>query len=154
MKVVFLLIGVPGSGKSTFVQKTILEFGVSNNTVCSADHFFMKGGWYKFDGSKLGQAHKECAERFRWAVENNVELIFVDDTNINPAHRKPYIDLAEEHGYTVYQKFIRVDSQVAFERNVHGVPLESIKRMNESLLKEFGDSNVSLDSVSCYRNCI
>jgi adenylate kinase len=51
---VVVMSGVSGSGKSTYAEKLLEQ---SQGVKVSTDHFFMVGNEYKFDPSKLGEAH-------------------------------------------------------------------------------------------------
>ena len=54
MKELFLLRGLPGSGKSTFANFVWNEYAI-----CEADKFFYdKEGNYNFDATKIKQAHE------------------------------------------------------------------------------------------------
>ena len=53
MKELFLLRGLPGSGKSTLAESL-------GNMNIEADEYFMDGDEYKFDASKLKEAHAWC----------------------------------------------------------------------------------------------
>ena len=57
-KVLYLVRGLPGSGKSTFAKKLVH----SDFLVCEADKYFMVNGEYKFDvkGSKHSLFPKIC----------------------------------------------------------------------------------------------
>ena len=55
-KILTLVRGLPGSGKSTFANWIWNEYAI-----CEADKFFYdKEGNYNFDATKLSQAHKWC----------------------------------------------------------------------------------------------
>ena len=58
MKELFLLRGLPGSGKSTLAKSL-------DGIHIEADQFFMAGGEYKFDASKLKEAHNNCLTRVK-----------------------------------------------------------------------------------------
>jgi adenylate kinase family enzyme len=49
-KIIYLVRGIPGSGKSTFAKSL-------GGTHFETDQFFMVDGKYNFDGSKLKEAH-------------------------------------------------------------------------------------------------
>ena len=59
MKTLYLLRGLPSAGKSTLAK----TMGAVN---FEADMFFMEGNEYKFDPTKLKQAHQWC--------QNQVEI--------------------------------------------------------------------------------
>jgi len=138
MRKVTVMRGIPGSGKSTQVRKIIQAprpFG-SSLGVCSADYFFVgPDGVYRFDASKLGEAHKSCLKRFLEFTNSNFNHIVVDNTNINPMDAVPYVAVAEALGYDVEIVQVDCDPVVAASRNVHGVPAAKIKEMADRLQK-------------------
>lgn len=129
-----ILRGLPGSGKDT-VAEAIVSGGVGDGVICSADDFFYEAGVYRFDKSKLGQAHEACFEHFKFMVDGNRKLVIVANTNTTRAEFKCYSDYAKEKGYMVTILTVETtltDEELA-KRNVHGVPVETIKRMRERM---------------------
>jgi NEDD4-binding protein 2 len=136
---VIILRGISGSGKSTWVKNFRESNPDAKIEVASADDFFVgcKTGEYKFDPSKLNEAHATCFEYFEtllrnrkpWAVEK-CDYIIVDNTNTQLWEMSPYIALANLHNVPV--RIIRMvcPEDVAATRNVHGVPLKAIQSMN------------------------
>ncbi len=59
----FLMRGLPGSGKSTLVN--ILKRLYSKSVVvCSADNYFLDSqGVYNFNRDKIGEAHRVCQQQ-------------------------------------------------------------------------------------------
>ena len=57
--------GIAGSGKTTFVKKTFPEAAHYE-----ADMYFEQGGEYKFDASKLKEAHNWCRKRVYECIRN------------------------------------------------------------------------------------
>jgi len=137
-KDVVILIGAPGCGKSTACKNYLLY--KPDSVVVSADDYFVnpETGHYTFDRSRLHAAHLTCQNKFAVALENGVEQIIVDNTNIIAKHRQVYIDLAQKHGYTVWIHCIEADAETCFKRNVHGVPLETIERMISMIDTPYG----------------
>lgn len=130
MSKVILLSGVPGSGKSSLVNKMSLAGDV---TVCSADHYFEKTGQYVFDVTRMGDAHGECLRKFTNALFRNDELIVVDNTNTSALELAPYVALAQAFNASCEIITVDCDPQLAFERNVHNVPLNTIRRMADAI---------------------
>ena len=86
-----------------------------------------------FDPLLILDAHQWNQKRFRGALELGISPIVVDNTNILHVHMDPYIDLAQQYGYDIEVVPISTnmsDEQLAI-RNVHGVPLNVIRRMRE-----------------------
>mgnify|MGYP000391811624 CR=1 FL=1 len=66
-KILTLVRGLPGSGKSTFANTITNEF-----SVCEADKFFYdKEGNYNFDATKLTNAHQWCREQVEIRMKDN-----------------------------------------------------------------------------------
>jgi hypothetical protein len=121
--VLFILRGLPGSGKST-VASTL---GVP---VASADDFFMEGGEYKFDRFKLPQAHADCQARVKRALSEG--SCAVANTFTEGWEFGPYLTIAEEAGARIvvidtYDGGM-TDGELA-AKNVHKVPLAAITAM-------------------------
>lgn len=135
MSKVFIYCGIPGAGKSTIVAN---RHGAMAN-VCSSDLYFMEFDRatdalvYKFDASKLGEAHGQCLRFFITEVHNGEAEIIVDNTNTTIAEIAPYVAIAQAYSYDVEVITVLCEPEKAHARNVHGVPLEAIKAMAERL---------------------
>jgi NEDD4-binding protein 2 len=128
--------GVSGSGKSTKAKELIKKQAMGcTSVICSADKFFINpsSGRYEFEPKKIGLAHAFCRGQVEAAIQLGTDLIIVDNTNTQKWEFKPYVDLAETHGYECTQEVVGTleekDLKVYANRNVHGVPLESIRKM-------------------------
>ena len=110
---------MPGSGKTTYIQKNYPEA-----TVCSADHFFStETGEYKFDPTKLGQAHGASQNLCELSMKLGKQNIISDNTNLNNHDRKAYEDLARKYGYHVQYVIFQIkDLDLLAKRNAHNVP--------------------------------
>jgi len=137
-KVVVVMRGVPGSGKSTLVQQMVDGLPDGSAAVCSADHFFIDptSGRYSFDFTQLPEAHDWCKERFTQALEIATPLVVLDNTCIRHWEYKPYENAALKAGYAlviVELRSIGTDhAELALalgSRNAHGVPIAKIEEM-------------------------
>lgn len=115
-----LVRGVSGSGKSTFATHLAAKLG---HVVHSTDDYFMQDGAYKFDGSKLGAAHKWNEDRTDKALEAGKNVV-VANTFTQHWEMAPYDNMAKKHGAKVH-----VFNTVFPGKNVHGVPDQAIGRM-------------------------
>jgi predicted kinase len=127
-KVLTLVRGLPGSGKSTFANLITNKF-----SICEADLFFYdKEGNYNFDGSKIKLAHVWCFNQVRIRMEDNklnpqfYPEIVVSNTFTQEWEMEKYYELAEEYGYKVFS--IIVENRHG-GINQHGVPAEKIEQM-------------------------
>lgn len=139
-KIVYVLRGLPGSGKSTFAQKrwpglTPAQFAPAkwSPISVSADHYFtnLATGEYSFGVAKLAEAHGRAYKRLGQAMVDGVEEIVVDNTHTTRQEYSTVEALAAEHGYEV--KIIDLfdgglSNEALAERNVHQVPLKNIEK--------------------------
>jgi predicted kinase len=123
MKTLYIVRGIPGSGKSTFAKELVPDF-----LVCEADKYFMSGDEYKFDPTKLKDAHLWCQKIVETYMESD-ELypkIAVSNTFTTEWEMKPYFDLAEKYGYRVFS--VVVENRHG-NNSVHNVSDETINKM-------------------------
>lgn len=128
--VLFLVRGLPGSGKTSFASAIWNDYAV-----CEADKFFYdKEGNYNFDPSKLKEAHNWCKNEVEIRMQdhqNNQQYypeIAVSNTFTQEWEMEDYFKLAEKYGYKVVSLILenRHGSQ-----NVHGVPDEKLQIMKD-----------------------
>ena len=119
MKELFLLRGLPGAGKTTLAKS-------SGGMHMEADKYFMDEGEYKFDASKLKEAHAWCQNAARVWMTNSVPKVVISNTFTQAWEMDYYFELAKEHGYRVYS--LVVENRHGGE-NVHNVPKEKIEEM-------------------------
>lgn len=127
-KILTLVRGLPGSGKSTFAELITNEF-----SICEADKFFTdKGGNYNFDATKLPQAHKWCREQVEIRMKDNevneqfYPHIVVSNTFTKEWEMSEYFELAKKYGYKVFT--IIVENRHGGV-NQHGVPSDKVEQM-------------------------
>jgi len=124
MKELFLLRGLPGSGKSTLAKSL-------DGIHIEADQFFMIDGEYRFDASKLKDAHNYCFTRTKsymyiHSSKDTAERIIVSNTFTQEWEMKPYFELAEKNGYRVYSLIVENRHDGV---NQHGVPADKLEQM-------------------------
>lgn len=125
MKTLYIVRGLPGSGKSSLAKK-ITEL------VYSADDFFTnKKGEYNFNVKLLGKAHEWCWGKVRDAMFIGANAVAVANTFTQAWEAEKYYQIAEEYGYSVFV----IECQNDFG-NVHDVPQESIDAMKERWEKD------------------
>lgn len=128
-KELYIVRGVPGSGKSTFA-KSICKSWQHVET----DMFFMRDGQYKFNPSKLKEAHQWCKDRVHammrptlWNLLFN-RTIVVSNTFTQEWEMKTFQVLARRFRYKVYT--VIVENRHG-GKNQHGVPEDKLQVMKD-----------------------
>jgi len=131
-KILFLIRGIPGAGKS-FVAEHLASMCDPKAPVFSADQFFEKKKddgttEYKFNAKQLGIAHGTCFGNTEKAMIDGHKNIFVANTFTKKSELVAYNQVAAEHGYNVVH--LIVENRHG-STNVHNVPDETMKAMVE-----------------------
>jgi predicted kinase len=118
MASMILVRGLPGSGKST-IAKNLIGFYQHIET----DMFWMVDGEYKFDFTRLGEAHAWCLDKTRDMLVRGWSPV-VSNTFTTIKELRPYFDLAKE--FNISPQVITCQSSF---KNVHNVPEETLAKM-------------------------
>jgi nucleoside-triphosphatase THEP1 len=118
MPELFIVRGLPGCGKSTFANKIA-------DKVFEADMYFYVNGIYKFDYTRIRDAHQWCQQQVRFAMLNGVEKIAVANTFVRRWEMDEYYVMALKSDYKVTE----ITLSGLLHPNVHGVPNEKIEQM-------------------------
>jgi NEDD4-binding protein 2 len=136
-RVLVLMRGVSGSGKSTVANKITGSKGV----ILSTDDLFMKDGRYEFDPKRIGANHAINQSRAETAMRDGISPVVIDNTNTQGWEMKPYVTLADKYGYSVeivepgHAQFPEVDFDEIMRRQSlrssenKSLPAEVVKRM-------------------------
>lgn len=128
-KRLIILRGIIGTGKSTLAKQLEKEH---NTKALGSDDFFMKGGKYVFDISKLHEAHAWNQKRVGEAMERGDPVVIVDNTNTQAWEMKPYVELAYKHGYKVDLREPDWSPKLKDERGRWNVPfIQEMQRSKE-----------------------
>jgi predicted kinase len=130
-KILYIVRGVPGSGKSTFAKTLTNEY-----SICEADQYFVdrETGEYKFNFDELKNAHQWCRNEVEIRMKDNqvnyqfYPTIVVSNTFTQEWEMEPYFKLAEKYGYTVFS--VIVENRHG-GKNEHGVPEEKVQVMKD-----------------------
>ena len=123
-KNLYILRGLPGAGKSTLAKNIGAVYFES-------DMFFMEGNEYKFNPTKLKDAHAWCQNQVRISMKNSDSKL--GDTRIAVANTftqewemEPYIEMSKEYGFTVFTLIVENRHGGV---NQHNVPEDIIEKM-------------------------
>lgn len=133
MKTLILMRGLPGSGKTTLAKE--IQSQNPGSIILSTDEFWRKNGKYQFDPSRLDAAHLWNQQRCMKAMQDQVDMIIIDNTNIRLAEMQPYAQLAWAYNYMFMTKVPTTDWAFevddCFHLNSHNVPHYLIEQMNK-----------------------
>ena len=133
---IYLIRGVPGSGKSSLAQ-TICG---PNGRIFEADQFFVEDGEYQFDIDELFRAHLWCFSSFREAIISDLDTVIVSGTFLTIKKLRPYVKECANIG--IMPQIITCEANFGDVHNVPDYVKERHKqrfdyRAGEVLLKEY-----------------
>ncbi|XP_068786197.1 uncharacterized protein [Struthio camelus] len=132
-KLLLILRGLPGSGKSTLSRFLLGQN--CDGIVFSTDDYFRQQDGYTYNAAQLGDAHDWNQKRAKQAMEQGKSPIIIDNTNTQAWEMKPYVEMALEKGYRVEFRepdtWWKFDPEELEKRNKHGVTREKIAQMLE-----------------------
>lgn len=117
-KQVLILRGLPGAGKSYYIQQCLSGLSKANYRIHSTDSFFIESGKYQFDENKLDEYHKQNLLAFERSLVEQLPLVICDNTNVKLWQIKPYTEAALKMGYLVSVKSIGLVSTLIEQPDV------------------------------------
>lgn len=137
-RVLVIMRGVPGSGKSTAANSIKCLDG--RVFICSTDNVntALNGGEYIFEPKNLGLFHKINRETALACMKNRADVVVIDNTNIKRKDYRDYVADGQLYGYEIVEwkigetDFTGANHPLADKyaaRNTHGVPYDVILRM-------------------------
>lgn len=131
MNMLYVMRGLPGSGKSTIAREIIANHGTG--VILSTDDYWCRDGDYRFNPALLFKAHDWNFKRAKMSFEAGVKIVVIDNTNILRSHFINYTTTAQSYGYDIREVVVgRFDDEfvdICHARCIHGVPHHTIKRM-------------------------
>ena len=150
MSTVYITVGIPASGKSTWAREMAPAMGAV--IVCRDDIRIMQGLKHGDDEQRVTKVHRALIEG---ALLEGMDVI-VADTNIVPKFRKQLIKFAHEHGADVVIKTFPIDVDEAILRDYNRdravqVGPQVIMRMHQQLEQNpVSDETIPVNSYAEY----
>lgn len=118
----FLVRGLPGAGKSTFVKH------LGDCVHLEADMYFLKNGEYVFNKDELKDAHLWCQNSCYVALSFGKKNVVVSNTFTQEWEMKPYFEMAEKMGVEVT---VLVVENYHGGKSIHDVPQQTMDAMEK-----------------------
>lgn len=139
MHTVYILRGLPGSGKSTFVKShSHNTWGMDNVHISADKHMVDADGNYAYDVTKLRQNHQLCRDEFYEALRNcdplEPKAIYVDNTNMEAWEYQAYMDMVHDYNHEPdcnarWQVFVLTVHNHHNGKSIHDVPDDKVQFM-------------------------
>ncbi|MGA2118197.1 MAG: AAA family ATPase [Bryobacteraceae bacterium] len=126
---IIVLVGLPGSGKSTYLEKV-------GGTGLASDKIRLWLADDETDQSAQGRVFQTLRYLLRQRLEIGRPVTYIDATNLTVRERRPYLEIARKRGCTAEAVFFDVPFEVCCARNRRRrrvVPDDVLMRMSARL---------------------
>ena len=127
---IVLMAGLPGSGKSTYLER----LGVTPLSSDATRHLLA-------DDATDQTIHNRVFATIRYLLRQRLAVgravTYVDATHLTPGERRPYVKMARQHGCDIEAVFFDVALEICIARNrgrERVVPVEAMRKMAARLV--------------------
>lgn len=130
-KILYILRGCPGSGKSTIAEDLAKLFNIEIDVICCADDYHInENGIYEWKIENLKLSHKLCFDKCMRLMDSNTRRIIISNTNCTEKEINPYIKLGEDYGYTIFSLIVENRHN---NDSIHSIDSRTLNRMESKL---------------------
>ena len=155
MKTVIMMVGLPGSGKSTYIKQEMEKYKDHDIFVYSTDNILLEfaeqeeTNYQDSFKKNYKKAIKEANKRLSDFLDNGGEVVIWDQTNISSNSRKKKLE--RFHGFNKHAIVVKTDIETCIERaskrETYTVPDFVIKQMHDQFedpAKEEGFDSITV----------
>lgn len=127
---IVLLVGLPGSGKSTYLERLRV-------TALSSDAVRLLLADDATNQTIHGRVFATLRYMLRQRLAIGRSVTYIDATHLTPRERRPYVKIAQKYGCRIEALFFDVPLEVCLERNrarARVVPDEAMRAMATKLV--------------------
>lgn len=131
-KVMFIMRGLPGSGKSAVAHQMKQVYG-DLAVICSADEFrYSHQGEYVWKAEEYETTHMMCEEKAKQACQDGIPVVVIDNTSIKKRLLYRYVAIARSNVYYV----VLVEPKTSWRYSICELALKNHHNVTEEILME------------------